>query len=130
MKIDEVAAKIRGRGYKATPQRLKIVRALATQQHQSMEELRRRCPQVGLVTMYRTLHLLSELGIVRRMDLGDGPRYELAEDHHHHLICESCGDISEFDECPLSSELVSLSSSEFEVRSHSVEVYGRCAACG
>ena len=130
MKIEEVAAKIRGRGYKATPQRLKILRALATQQHQSMEELRRRCPQVGLVTMYRTLHLLSELGIVRRMDLGDGPRYELAEDHHHHLICESCGDISEFEECPLSSELVSLVSSEFEVRSHSVEVYGRCAACG
>ncbi len=130
MKIDEVAAKIRGRGYKATPQRLKILRALATQQHQSMEELRRRCPQVGLVTMYRTLHLLSELGIVRRMDLGDGPRYELAEDHHHHLICESCGDISEFEECPLDSELVSLASSEFEIRSHSVEVYGRCAACG
>ena len=130
MKIDEIAGKIRGRGYKATPQRLKILRALATQQHQSMEELRRRCPQVGLVTMYRTLHLLSELGIVRRMDLGDGPRYELAEDHHHHLICESCGDISEFEECPLSSELVSLVSSEFEVRSHSVEVYGRCAACG
>ena len=130
MKIDEVAEKIRGRGYKATPQRLKILRALATQQHQSMEELRRLCSQVGLVTMYRTLHLLSELGIVRRMDLGDGPRYELAEDHHHHMICESCGDISEFEECPLATELVSLVSSEFEVRSHSVEVYGRCAACG
>ena len=80
--------------------------------------------------MYRTLHLLSELEIVRRMDLGDGPRYELAEDHHHHLICEACGDISEFEECPLASELVSLVSSEFEVRSHSVEVYGRCGACG
>ena len=130
MKAEAAVGKMRGRGYKATPQRLAVLRALATEQHQSMGELRRRCPQVGVVTVYRTLDLLSELGIVRRMDLGDGPRYELAEDHHHHLICESCGDISEFEECPLDSERVSLASSEFEVHSHSVEVYGRCAACG
>ncbi len=121
---------MRGRGYKATPQRLAVLRALAAEQHQSMRELQRRCPQVGVVTMYRALDLLSELGIVRRMDLGDGPRYELAEDHHHHLICESCGDISEFEECPLNLERTSLASTEFEIRSHSIEVYGRCAACG
>ena len=130
MKAEAAAGKMRGRGYKATPQRLAVLRALATEQHQSIRELRRYCPQVGVVTVYRTLDLLSKLGIVRRMDLGDGPRYELAEDHHHHLICEACGDISEFEECPLDSERVSLSSSEFEVHSHSVEVYGRCAACG
>ena len=130
MKAEAAVGKMRGRGYKATPQRLAVLRALATEQHQSMGELRRRCPQVGVVTVYRTLDLLSKLGIVRRMDLGDGPRYELAEDHHHHLICESCGDISEFEECPLDSERVSLASSEFEVYSHSIEVYGRCAACG
>jgi Fur family ferric uptake transcriptional regulator len=120
---------MRGQGYKATPQRLAVLQALAAGQHQSMGELRRRCPRVGMVTIYRTLDLLSELGIVRRMDLGDGPRYELADNHHHHLICESCGTISEFEECPLDSERVSLASSEFEVRSHSIEVYGRCAAC-
>jgi Fur family ferric uptake transcriptional regulator len=130
LKAEAAVGKMRGRGYKATPQRLAVLRALATEQHQSMGELRRRCPQVGVVTIYRTLGLLSELGIVRRMDLGDGPRYELAEDHHHHLICESCGDISEFEECPLDSERMSLVSSEFKVRSHSVEVYGQCAACG
>ncbi len=130
MKVEAAVGNMRGRGYKATPQRLAVLRALATEQHQSIGELRRHCPQVGMVTVYRTLDLLSKLGIVRRMDLGDGPRYELAEDHHHHLICESCGDISEFEECPLDSEGVSLSSSEFEVHSHSVEVYGRCAACG
>jgi len=130
LKAEAAVGKMRARGYKATLQRLAVLRALATEQHQSMGELRRRCPQVGVVTIYRTLDLLSELGIVRRMDLGDGPRYELAEDHHHHLICESCGDISEFEECPLDSERMSLVSSEFKVRSHSVEVYGQCAACG
>ncbi len=73
--------------------------------------------------------MLSELGIVRRLDLGDGARYELAEDHHHHMICESFGDISEFEECPLDPELLPLENSEFEVRSHSLEVYGWCAGC-
>ncbi len=121
--------KIRGGGYKATPQRVAVLRALAEKQHQSLEEVRAKCPEVGLVTVYRALGLFGELGIVRRLDLGDGARYELAEDHHHHMICESCGDISEFEECPLDPELLPPGSADFEVRAHSLEVYGRCGAC-
>lgn len=129
MKVDGAVGKMRGWGYKATPQRVAILRALAAEQHQSMEGIRARCPGVGIVTVYRTLELLNSLGIVRRLDLGDGARYELAEDHHHHMICESCGDISEFDECPLDPARLPATNPQFEVRSHSVEVYGRCAVC-
>ena len=127
MRLEAVVGKIRGRGYKATPQRLAVLAALGAEQHQRLEEIRTRCPEVGLVTIYRTLDLLSEIGAVRRLDLGDGPRYELAEDHHHHLICESCGDVSEFERCPL--DLGSLRGMDFEVSSHTLEIYGRCAAC-
>ena len=127
MKLEAVVGKIRGRGYKATPQRLAVLGALAAEQHQSLEEIRGRCPGVGLVTVYRTLDLLSEIGAVRRLELGDGPRYELAEDHHHHMVCESCGDVSEFEECPLDLRL--LQNAGFEVNAHSVEIYGRCAGC-
>ena len=91
MKVETAVGKLRGRGYKGTPQRRAVLEALAAEQHQSMGELRERCPQVGMVTVYRTLDLLTEQGLVRRLDLGDGPRYELAENHHHHMICESCG---------------------------------------
>jgi Fur family ferric uptake transcriptional regulator len=105
------------------------LRALIAEQHQSLEEIRARCPEVGLVTVYRTLGLLSELGIARRLELGDGVRYELAEDHHHHMICESCGAISEFQERPLDPESLAFKGLGFEVRSHSLEVYGRCARC-
>lgn len=97
MEVESAVGRMRGRGYKATPQRVAVLEALASEQHQSLEEIKDRCPDVGLVTVYRTLDLLGELGLVRRLDLGDGPRYELAENHHHHLICESCGDISEFE---------------------------------
>ena len=110
-----------------TPQRLTVLRALAAGQHQSLEEIRARCPEVGLVTIYRTLDLFSEIGALRRLDLGDGRRFELAENHHHHLICESCGDVSEFDECPLDLRLLQVEG--FEVSSHSVEIYGRCTVC-
>ena len=121
--------KMRGGGYKTTPQRVAVLRALAEEQHQTLEEVRARCPEVGLVTVYRAPNLFGELGIVRRLDLGDGARYELAEDHHHHMICESCGDISEFEECPLDQKLLPVGSPGFEVHAHSIEVYGRCAGC-
>ena len=128
MKSEAAIGKLRGRGFKATPQRVAVLEAISAEQHQSMEEIRTRCPKVGMVTVYRTLDLLSELGLIRRLDLGDGPRYELAEDHHHHLICEGCGSVSEFEQCPLNPEQIPPVDG-FEVRAHSLEVYGRCSAC-
>ena len=129
MKFETAVRKIRGGGYKATPQRLTILEAIGAEQHQSMEEIRDRCPGVGLVTVYRTLDLLSELGVVRRLDLGDGPRYEMAEDHHHHLICEGCGSVAEFEQCPLDPARLPRVWSDFEMRAHSRAVYGSCADC-
>ncbi len=121
-----MVGRIRGLGYKATPQRLAVLRTLAAEQHQGLGEIRARCPEVGLVTIYCTLDRLSEIGVVRRRELGDGPRYELAEDHHQ-LICESCGAVSEFERCPL--DLRRLRGVDFEVNSHTLEIYGRCAKC-
>jgi Fur family transcriptional regulator, ferric uptake regulator len=129
LRLGAAIGKMRGGGYKATPQRMAVLQALVEEQHQSLEEIRARCPEVGLVTVYRTLDLLGSLGIVRRLDLGDGARYELAENHHHHLICESCGVISEFEECPLDPKRLPPGSADFEVRAHSLEVYGWCGAC-
>ncbi len=129
MRFETAVERIRRGGYKATPQRLAILGAIAAEQHQRMEEIRDRCPGVGLVTVYRTLGLLSELGVVRRLDLGDGPRYEMAEDHHHHLICEGCGSVAEFEQCPLDPARLPRVWSDFDVRAHSLEVYGTCADC-
>ncbi len=127
--LGAVIGRMQGAGYKATPQREAVLRALIAERHQTLEGIRARCPKVGLVTVYRTLDLLGELGLVRRLDFGNGARYELAEDHHHHMVCESCGDISEFEECPLDPRRLSFGNG-FKARSHSVEVFGRCAACG
>jgi Fur family transcriptional regulator, ferric uptake regulator len=66
---------------------------------------------------------------VRRLDLGTGPCYELAEDHHHHLICEECGEITEFEQCPLDLRGLPGAYGGFQVRAHSLEVYGTCSEC-
>jgi Fur family ferric uptake transcriptional regulator len=129
VRLEAAAGKIRGGGYKVTPQRLAVLAAIAAQQHQSLEGIRARCPEVGMVTVYRTLDLFSELGLVRRLDLGDGPRYELAEDHHHHLICEDCGRVTEFEQCPLDLRRLPRVGGGFKVRAHSLEVYGTCSEC-
>ena len=62
MEVESAIGKMRGRGYKATPQRVDVLEALASEQHQSLEGIKGRCPDVGLVTVYRTLDLLGELG--------------------------------------------------------------------
>ncbi len=129
LELEGIIGKIKDRGFKATPQRVAVLEAIRAEQHQSLEEIRSRCPKVGMVTVYRTLDLLSELALVRRLDLGDGPRYELAEDHHHHLICEDCGSVAEFEQCPLDLERLPEVGDDFEVHAHSLEVYGRCSSC-
>jgi Fur family ferric uptake transcriptional regulator len=129
MDLDAAVRRIRACGYKATPQRLAVLEAIAAEQHQSLESIRARCPEVGMVTVYRTLGLLSGLGLVRKLDLGAVPRYELAEDHHHHLICEGCGEITEFEHCPLDVRRLPGASGDFQVRAHSLEVYGTCSEC-
>ena len=129
MGFEAATRRMRASGYKATPQRLAVLEALAAEQHQSLEGIRGRCPEVGMVTLYRTLGLLSGLGLVRRLDLGSGPRYELAEDHHHHLVCEGCGKVTEFEHCPLDLRGLSGASGDFRIRAHSLEVYGTCSEC-
>jgi Fur family transcriptional regulator, ferric uptake regulator len=129
MRFEAAIAKMRGRGYKATPQRLAVLAAISAGRHQGLDEIRARCPEVGMVTVYRTLDLFSGLGLVRRLDLGCGTRYELAEDHHHHLICEECGNVTEFECCPLDLQRLPRLGGDFEVRAHSVEVYGTCSDC-
>ena len=79
-----------------------------------------------ILTTPASFSILSEIAAVRRLDLGDGPRYELAGDHHH-LICESCGGVSEVERSPL--DLRHQRGVDFEISSHTLEIYGRCADC-
>ena len=96
LRTNQIDAELRARGYRLTPRRLMVVEALAgSHGHVTGDDIlcavRRRFPVANKTTVYRTLDLLAELGIVAVTDLGTGRlEYELAERPHHHLICERC----------------------------------------
>ncbi|GMV16283.1 MAG: transcriptional repressor [Polyangiaceae bacterium] len=126
------------RGLRSTEQRRVIIDKLfeATDHvtiDQLLEVVRAADPRVGYATVYRTMKLLSEGGLVHERKFGDGfTRYELADEeaHHDHLICLDCGKITEFEE-PAIEELQERIAARygFVVQDHKHELYGLCADC-
>lgn len=96
-RTEAVDEELRAKGHRLTPRRLMVVEVLAARPgHATVEEIladvKQRYPQINKTTVYRTLELLRELGIVVVTDLGGGRmEYELVTQPHHHLICERCG---------------------------------------
>ena len=127
---------LRDRGYRLTNQRRVIVRELEGERHLSAEEIYDRVkgehPEIGLSTVYRTLDLLHDLGIVRKDDFGEGySRYELATERvHHHARCRECGTLIEFNE-----ELMEYLALQVERETgfvsdwYEITLHGRCAGC-
>jgi len=110
---------------------------LQTPGHVSVEELtaivRERTPRVGYSTVYRTMKLLAECGVAAAQTFGDGhTRYErvLEGKHHDHLICTSCGAVTEFED-PTIEELQGGVARRYgyQIASHRMELYGLCARC-
>jgi len=97
-------------------------------------ELRQR--PVGRASIYRALEVLSDLGLLVRVDVGDGAaRYERAHDHggehhHHHLICDTCGLLIPFDDDELERAIDSASDRlGFDTKGHDVTLRGTCEDC-
>jgi Fur family transcriptional regulator, ferric uptake regulator len=140
--------KLRNHGFKCTPGREMILEVLeSTNEHLSPEEIfskaQKSCPELGLTTVYRTLEMLINLGMVIKLDIGDGKsRYELSESvnqkkHHHHLVCNGCGKIIDYSDF-MNEEMEYLSKIEkalekkhnFKINNHVIQFYGKCITCG
>ena len=95
--------------------------------------LRRKRKGASRATIYRTLDLLVESGIIRRVDLGQGHgHYELVLDHphHEHMICLRCGKVIEFSDQAMERSLDRLCKRrEFEHASHRFQIFGYCEKC-
>ncbi len=132
-----VTGLLRERGLRCTAQRLAVLKALdQTAHHLSAAEVlstvRQALPKVGLATVYRTLELLADLGLVARVHLEDGcHRYTAASSgHRHQLICRNCGLVIEFGECALGGLAESIAQrTEFAIEGHWLQLYGRCRDC-
>src|SRR5919206_4509420 len=99
----ELATTLRARGQRATPQRLILHRALRElDRHATAEELLRaageRLPTLSLPTVYATLELFEELGVVRRIASGAGPvLWDPRPEDHQHFACRRCGRVLDLD---------------------------------
>jgi len=137
--LEELVEKVRNKGYKLTEQRRDIIETLLKycEEHFTAEELHRRVreinPEIGLSTIYRNMELLSELGIVKKLNFAENEaRYELviSGGHHHHMICLHCGKIIEFSSDYLEKLEEGLESSyNFEMLEHYIKLFGSCREC-
>ena len=133
----KVAASLRQHGYKLTPQRRAVIRTIAsTQDHLTPTAIYERAhqlyPNIGLVTVYRTLDILAELKLICELHAGDSCHsYTISTpEHHHHLICSNCGTVVDFSGYDL-SELEQRLSLEtgFKIEGHLLEFIGLCQTC-
>ncbi len=134
----KVISILREHGYKLTPQRKAILDVISrSRSHltpaEVYEKVRRQYPDIGLVTVYRTLELLARLGFICEVRGNDNNRSYLLRrsfSHHHHLICSGCNKVIDFNECDLADmERKITESTGFSIESHLVEFTGKCKEC-
>jgi len=130
-------AELRKQGHRLTPQREMIVEAIAhAGRHVTAEEIfeqvQARTHAVNVATVYRTLDLLVDLGLVSRADLGGGQVTYASLHHgpHCHLVCRSCGHVIEADhELAVALEEQCQERYGFTADLHHFAVFGLCAGC-
>lgn len=139
-KFNNLKDKIKEKGFKLTPQRRSVLNTIMENEgkHLSTEEIydivKKKCPEIGLATVYRTMQILDDIGLVYKHNFDDGrSRYEVTsnEDHqHHHLVCIKCGNVLEVEE-DLLDQLESQVEDKysFSITNHNVKFFGYCSKC-
>ncbi|MBA7661114.1 Ferric uptake regulation protein [subsurface metagenome] len=133
----KVAAVLRQHSYKLTPQRRVVIQAIASNQDHLTptaiyERVHQHHPSIGFVTIYRTLEILAQLGLICELHAGGSCRsYTIsAPGHHHHLICSNCSRVIDFTGCELGKVEQDLSSKTgFRIEGHLLEFIGLCQTC-
>lgn len=137
--VDHAQRTLEDAGYRQSTPRAAVMGALAdigcsVTAQEIADRLRDRGEAVGVASIYRALQLLDELRLVRRVDVGEAvARYEPVSpdgEHHHHLLCEGCGEVRAFEDPELERAIERLSGRvEYAIDAHEVTLRGRCPAC-
>jgi len=136
-RFQQLALKLKDRGYRMTPQRAALLRLIAASEgHPSAahlyEQIKAQFPTTSLATVYKTLTLLKEMGEVLELGFSDDDnRYDGSRPYPHpHLICVRCHKISDPDVRhmdDLTEEIAAASG--YEILSHRLDFYGLCPEC-
>jgi Fur family transcriptional regulator, ferric uptake regulator len=135
-----LSAHMAAHGLKTTQQRQVILEVfLEAGEHLALDELLLRVQErkagVGYATIYRTMKLFVEAGVAQERRFGDGQtRFEVAElgdDHHDHLICETCGHIFEFEDDEIERRQAAIAGRHgLRIKRHRLDIWGDCLSPG
>jgi Fe2+ or Zn2+ uptake regulation protein len=132
----ELTELLRGRGQRVTPQRLVLHRVLRSQDRHvtaedAMRALGEQLPNVSLPTVYATLELFEELGLVRRVAVEEGPSlFDSRTDEHSHATCRRCGRIEDIEVSVDDDRVRSAArAAGYEPERTDVVLVGLCGAC-
>lgn len=129
---------LRAGGHRTGGAREAVVELLAEQDcclsaHEIHDRLRAREQTVGIASVYRALDVLAGMGLVHRLEMGDGTaRFEpvVPEGHHHHVVCERCGRVDAFEDPALEEAIDRVASHlAYAVSAHDVVLRGLCPTC-
>lgn len=130
------AALLQGAGLRLTPQRMAIVREVLTHNHPTatevFEAVQDQFPTMGLATVYATLNVMVERGLLRPLAFADAIRFDTNLAPHANLICTQCGQIADFEGCDDILRLLmdrTHTAAGFVLEEQRVDLYGRCASC-
>ena len=133
---DELAQRLRGQGYRLTPQRQLVLRAVEKLGHATpdevLAEVHAQSSAVNVSTVYRTLEVLEELGLVRHAHLSDrAPTYHSVTDHEHfHLVCRNCHQVISVDPVTIAPLAERLEAEQgFVIDVGHLAVFGQCVEC-
>jgi Fe2+ or Zn2+ uptake regulation protein len=132
----ELSTLLHERGQRVTPQRLVIHRVLRQRdRHLTAEEVheavKHDLPGTSTPTVYATLDLLADLGLIRRVNAGSGPAlYDARTETHHHVVCRRCGQVEDLD-APADFSILERAARTvgFDPMQIDVVVSGLCANC-
>jgi Fur family ferric uptake transcriptional regulator len=134
--MSDLRAKLRDSGYRLTPQRELILAAVDTLGHATpdevLAEVRKHSSAVNSSTVYRTLEVLEELGLVRHAHLSDrAPTYHTVSDHEHfHIVCRNCQRVVSVDPHMLDTLMAGLREKHaFVIDVGHLTVFGHCEDC-
>lgn len=130
---DGLVEELRDQGFKITAPRYQVIEhVVAREDNFTAEELAAELEHVGRATVYRTIKLLLDTGLLCRVILSDGAVCYRAshKSHHHHLVCTGCGATEDIHLEDVEDVLQKIrEATDYDVMGHRLEVYGLCPEC-
>ncbi len=136
---DSIEHKLKSQGYKITAQRKTIIKAFVKAKNHLLsaekvyEWIKEHERNIDLSTIYRNIELMMNIGVLKKISLDnhvDQYKLSVTNEHHHHIVCVSCGKSEIFKECPVSLiEKSLINKIGFTPIEHKLEILGYCQEC-